>query len=86
MVLAVSAQMQMTHRQPSLSEPQNFCKNLGDIQEKHRTSLRKLKVTLKISYSISTYKTNLSDEVKLQIIHPFIESTIILCFFGRSPL
>lgn len=73
MVLAVSAQMQMTHRQQSLSEPQNFCQNLGDIQEKHQTSLRKLKVTLKISYSISTYKTNLSDEVNLQIIHPFID-------------
>lgn len=72
MVLAISAQTQMTHQQPSLSELQNFCKNLGDIQKKHQTSLRKLEMTLKISYSISTYKTNLSDEVWLKIIHPFI--------------
>lgn len=58
-VLAIPTQMQTTHLQPNPSEPQNFCKNLGDIQEKHWKSFRKLKVTLKITYSTSTYKTNL---------------------------
>lgn len=47
MVLAISTQMQMTHWQPSLSEPQNFCKNLGDIQEKHQNITQKTESDIK---------------------------------------